>query len=475
MSRAVERRGAQEIGRARRKRRERPNRRAGRGARRAARPTRRPAAPRGGSEPRADAGRQLELIGRAVRGRDRIAAVQAHVVAGEVQLGALRQVVEHRAVQRFLEAVADARREAEVADVRVRHVAVAVVRGVVHAHLLIAELVVERALRRDLERHRPRVVLALAERALIAQVAEVAGVHAEDVERVVAADRERLVRVARVVHVAEEARHVERAAVVAERDLIGRVLPEARRIAERVARAREDAVAEQLLPREAVVVARARRTGRVEDHLLEVVRVRPAAFLGRELRRAVRVAVDRRRVARDRVLEARGELAERVVFDADPRIAVEDLARVLHVAVGYRVFAFEPEDHLRAAADVLRALQPPAAAAEPRLAAEPHADHVIALRVRVRAIGRNAQVDEPVELDARLRVRLRRRAGGRRDGKCQVLSFQDRPLRYRVDRHSFVVRSVGCADAARCASNGHAIVVGAILRGAFAPATRISG
>ncbi|ABM52414.1 conserved hypothetical protein [Burkholderia mallei PRL-20] len=55
------------------------------------------------------------------------------------------------------------------------------------------------------------------------------------------------------------------------------------------------------------------------------------------------------------------------------------------------------------------------------------------------------------------------------------MSFQDRPLRYRVDRHSFVVRSVGCADAARCASNGHAIVVGAILRGAFAPATRISG
>src|SRR6185437_10459466 len=106
----------------------------------------------------------------------------------------------------------------------------------------------------------------------------------------------------------------------------------------------KDAVAEQLLPRETVVVTGTRCAGSIENHLLEVVRVRPAALFIAQLGTTVRIAVDRRGTACDRVLEAGSEFTVRIVLDANPRIAIEDLARIFHVPVGNQEFAFEGED-----------------------------------------------------------------------------------------------------------------------------------
>src|ERR1700726_1502868 len=136
---------------------------------------------------------QLKLVSRAKRASNRIAAMQPHVVASQIHFGALGQVIEDRPVQGLLVAVVEARRRVESTDVRIRDIAVAVVRGVLHAHLLIAEFVVDRALRGQLKRHGPGVVLTLAERALIAQVTEVTRIGAQNTERVVTTRRPRLV------------------------------------------------------------------------------------------------------------------------------------------------------------------------------------------------------------------------------------------------------------------------------------------
>src|SRR5207248_805159 len=127
-------------------------------------------------------------------------------------------------------------------------------------------LVVERAFRSDLRRHRPRMVLAIAyAAALFGVVFVVAGVDPRDACVDVATERPCLVVQAVHVEVVEEAGKVEQAAWSVESEcssLCAAGLKVARHAAELVAQARDKGT-EFFLPYQAAIVARAGGARRV--------------------------------------------------------------------------------------------------------------------------------------------------------------------------------------------------------------------
>src|SRR6266849_3470557 len=126
----------------------------------------------------AHAGGNLGLVGESVEAAELVPAAQLRVIRGQIDLGAPIEVIEDRAVQRFLVARDGSPR---VAGIRVgrEDVSGSVHPGVIRVQGLVAELEVHRTRRRDLRRDGPRMVLALAEGSrLVGVVLVVTGVDA---------------------------------------------------------------------------------------------------------------------------------------------------------------------------------------------------------------------------------------------------------------------------------------------------------
>lgn len=106
----------------------------------------------------------------------------------------------------------------------------------------------------------------------------------------------------------------------------------------------------------------------VEDELLEVVDVGEAAFVGAECRGTVGITPDVSDVARQRVLAADAELAERRAFKANPGVAIEQYAWRIHVAAGQLELTFHARQQVETVfgKDLLGHVDAPAVAAEPR-------------------------------------------------------------------------------------------------------------
>src|SRR3984893_15101861 len=129
-----------------------------------------------------------------------------------------------------------------------------------------------------------------------------------------------------------------------------------------------------LFPHNAVVQARvaltvgARTATCIEDQLLEVVVVRPAAFVQGDVGGAIGVAPVLCEIARERVLPADSQLAVSLALKTDPGVAVEQHAPGIHVPCRQLILAFKFEDELRTAFLIEHgaAFQPPAVAAKPR-------------------------------------------------------------------------------------------------------------
>src|SRR5579859_7044944 len=172
--------------------------------------------------------------------------------------------------------------------------------------------------------------------ALFARVVDVAGIHPERPDRIIAAGQYGLVD--EIVIVGPVVTHVEvclaranreivigdrHGLVAAERELSGRATAAGVELAwttiaaaadaagaEGVADANQPMVAEVLLPLDPAVVARAGRTRRVEDQLLEIIDVGVATFFHGHLGRTVGVTPVLGKIAGQRVLAAQSDLAE---------------------------------------------------------------------------------------------------------------------------------------------------------------------
>src|ERR1700694_1775814 len=161
---------------------------------------------------------------------------------------------------------------------------------------------------------------------------------------------------------------IEQAGVLADRYGFRRVpreLPRSR--AELAAQAGDPVGPPSLLPDDTVVITGAGRARGVVDELLEVVRIRVAAFLEGHGRASIRIAVDPREIARKRILAAERQLAQFVAFKADPGIAVEQHPRSVHLTCIQHELAFELENDARPIGPkAVFAGNSPAVAAEPR-------------------------------------------------------------------------------------------------------------
>src|ERR1700680_2066109 len=296
---------------------------------------------------------------------------QLHVVRGQIRLGTSIEVVEEGPVQGFLVA-GTGRRYAACVLVRNQGVTTGVEAGILGLDNLIPKFIVPRSLGHELRGHRIGAILPVADTvALLGLVAVVAGIQANERNGSdVASNRPGLVYEAIHVEVVVEARNIVYTAVVSKRGGLCRILREAARnagVSELIAQAADPVRAPLLLPDHAVVDSSSCGARCVVDELLEVILVGVAAFLERHRGTAVRIAVDAGVIARYGILAAEGQLAQLLAFEADPRVAVEQDSRGIHLAGVKHEFAFQFEDHIwKRRRKRMPAGDSPPVAAEPR-------------------------------------------------------------------------------------------------------------
>ena len=142
--------------------------------------------------------------------------------------------------------------------------------------------------------------------------------------------------------------------------------------------------------------------------MLEVVGIGVATLFEGNRRTPVRIPVDAGVVARQCILAAEGQLAQLVAFEADPRIAVEQDPRCIHLASVEHELAFQLEDDSgKRGPEGVLAGDSPAVAAEPR---DLVARLAIAVGVGI-ADAAQRDVEETIQGDAIGRSHLERYAG----------------------------------------------------------------
>src|ERR1700682_1757517 len=220
-----------------------------------------------------------------------------------------------------------------------------------------------------------------------------------------------------------EASDIEDAAVVPEcrsRCRIPREVPRSGGAAELITQAADPVGPPLLLPHNAIVVTGSGRARCVIDELFEVVGVGVSTLFECHWCAAIRIAVNSRVIARQRILTSEGQLAQLLAFEADPRVAVGQDPRRVHLTGIENEFALQLEDDIRKrGSKSMPAGDSPAVAAEPR-------DLVTGLATAFGVgIADSAQrdVEETVQGDAIGRSHLERDAG------AYVIRRGDEPLR----------------------------------------------
>src|ERR1700687_1845351 len=167
-----------------------------------------------------------------------------------------------------------------------------------------------------------------------------------------------------------EASDIEDAAVVPECSGLCRIpreVPRSGGAAELITQAADPVGPPLLLPHNAIVVTGSSRARCVIDELFVVVGVGVFTLFEWPWCAAIRIAVNSRVIARQRILASEGQLAQLLAFEADPRVAVEQDPRSVHLAGIEHELAFQPEDDVRKRGPKgMPAGDSPAVAAEPR-------------------------------------------------------------------------------------------------------------